>query len=134
MHRPLAVINEMCHMQTPTLAIQRIMPIIAQTIGKSVNNFRFAFLHKITPSIFRIFSHASKEMPANDKTRAQSSQKQPKLYSNSMGGSKSSSNSKSNQRQQRQNSPSVPSNAYVALFPYKPQKSDELELKKGCKC
>lgn len=34
----------MHHMQTQTLAIQRIMPII----GKSVKNFRFAFLPKIT--------------------------------------------------------------------------------------
>lgn len=29
--------------------------------------------------------------------------------------------------------PSLPA-TYVALYPYKPQKSDELELKKGCKC
>lgn len=28
--------------------------------------------------------------------------------------------------------PSLPA-TYVALYPYKPQKSDELELKKGCK-
>lgn len=49
--------------------------------------------------------------------------------------------SKSNQRR-RQYSPStiaqlnstpIPANAFVALYPYKPMKSDELELKKGCK-
>lgn len=28
--------------------------------------------------------------------------------------------------------PNLPA-TYVALYPYKPQKSDELELKKGCK-
>lgn len=28
---------------------------------------------------------------------------------------------------------STPSNTVVALYSYKPQKSDELELKKGCK-
>lgn len=46
----------------------------------------------------------------------------------------SNNSSKTNQRQ-RQNAQSVavPSNAFVALYPYKPQKSDELELKKGCK-
>lgn len=47
---------------------------------------------------------------------------------------------KSTQRR-RQHSPStsaqhnstfIPANAFVALYPYKPQKSDELELKKGC--
>lgn len=26
------------------------------------------------------------------------------------------------------------SNAYIALYEYKPRKSDELELKKGCNC
>lgn len=75
-------------------------------------------------------------MPTSDKTRTPTGQKQSKVYNNSMSGSKSSSNSKGNQRQQRQSSQSctsVPANAFVALFPYKPQKSDELELKKGCK-
>lgn len=28
---------------------------------------------------------------------------------------------------------SIPSNAFVASYEYKPRKSDELELKKGCK-
>lgn len=48
--------------------------------------------------------------------------------------SKTSSNGSNHRlRQSSPSASSVPSNAFVALYPYKPQKSDELELKKGCK-
>lgn len=47
--------------------------------------------------------------------------------------SKSSLNGSSHRlRQISPSASSVPSNAFVALYPYKAQKSDELELKKGC--
>lgn len=65
-------------------------------------------------------------MNLNDKAKIPA-QKHTKVY-NSM------NRSKVNQRQRHSaQSVSVPSNAFVALYPYKPQKSDELELKKGCK-
>lgn len=71
-------------------------------------------------------------MQSSDKSKVPP-QKHAKSYS-SMNKSYNSSSSKTNQRQ-RQNAQSVavPSNAFVALYPYKPQKPDELELKKGCK-
>lgn len=68
-------------------------------------------------------------MQSNEKAKVPA-QKHSKPY-NSM--NKGGSN-RANQRQ-RQNTQNIaiPSNAFVALFPYKPQKTDELELKKGCK-
>lgn len=48
---------------------------------------------------------------------------------------KTGSSSKQSYHAQRHHTSSsnTPTNAVVALYPYKPQKTDELELKKGCK-
>lgn len=71
--------------------------------------------------------HSSSKLAQNDSTHINQATKSSS--------SKASSNGSSHRL--RQSSPSsassVPSNAFVALYPYKPQKSDELELKKGCK-
>lgn len=72
-------------------------------------------------------------MQSSEKAKVPAQKQQSKIY-NSMSKSCSSS-SKTNQRQRQSSQmPAAASNAFVALYPYKPQKSDELELKKGCKC
>lgn len=47
--------------------------------------------------------------------------------------SKVVSSKQSLQSQRHHQTSNTASNAVVALYPYKPQKADELELKKGCK-
>lgn len=84
------------------------------------------------------------EMPAqtNGKHKETAIKYSPKPSSESHNNhaTKSTSTKSNVSHRQRQNSPSTSmqntsstSNAFVALYPYKPQKSDELELKKGCK-
>lgn len=84
---------------------------------------------------------ASAALQANGKPK-EAPQKSSRSADTADSRTNKSSASKMHQKR-RQYSPStvaqvsamlIPANAFVALYPYKPQKSDELELKKGCKC
>lgn len=121
----------------------QVTKVIKIRIGKYPTEYSFIqSSESINNETFK-FNRHSKEIvlqPSN-KTKTNNAQKLPTRQSDStqtnhVTKSNSNKNNSNSSHRLRQNSPSTSlahSNAFVALYPYKPQKSDELELKKGCK-
>lgn len=111
------------------------MDIVYCASDQQIKNIFFCFRHSmeiLNPPINK------QTMPQTDLPKVKDKTQKNLSKSTNDSATKNSSNkaviSKQSYQSQRHHPTSnTASNAVVALYPYKPQKTDELELKKGCK-